>query len=137
MAYLQAPEGTQYMLFSALHDNVLYVSADKFIWVIDVSDPSAPKELARLTDFRVNQMVFSGNYAFVNEGNHDITTLDVSDPAHPRKIGSMPLSSASSMSLFIHGDYLFVDAMDTIYTIDASEPAALKNGRRAQLRFLS
>ena len=126
MAYLQAPEGTQYMMFSALHNNILYVPADKFIWVLDVSDPAAPKELAKLMDFKVNQMVFSGHYAFVNEGNHDITTLDISDPAHPRKIGSLPLSSASGMSLFLHGDYLFVDAMNTLYTIDASDPTALK-----------
>lgn len=126
VAYLPAPEGTQYVLFSAFHDNVLYVSADKFIWVIDVSNPSVPKEVARLTDYQINEMVFSGKFAFVNEGNHAITTLDISDPAHPEKIGSLPLSSASVMPLCVHGDYLFVDAMDALYTIDASHPASLE-----------
>ncbi|MFC2070267.1 zf-HC2 domain-containing protein [Chloroflexota bacterium] len=126
VAYLSTNDDTRYIRGAALYGTILYFSADDYLWVIDVSNPSSPKELARLPGLDTNQMVISGEYAFINDGNHDIVTLDLSNPEQPEKIGNLPLSSSSGIYMEIHGDYLFTEANDILYTIDASSPSSLE-----------
>lgn len=124
--YLSAPEGTGYLLSLVVSDNILYVSAENFLWVIDVSDPGSPVERARLTDLQPLSMVISGNYAFINDGNQDIISLDITKPSNPEKIGNLALPSKTWINLEISGHYLYIDAEDTFNIIDISSPASLK-----------
>ena len=71
-------------------------------------------------------MIISGTHAFINDGNHDIVTLDLSDPVNPERIGSLPLSSSSGIRLDIYGEYLLAEANDVLYAIDASSPSSLE-----------
>lgn len=126
VAYISTDDDTRYIRGATLYGTVLYVSADDFLWVIDVSDPSAPGELSRLPGLDTTQMIVSGKYAFINDGNHDIVTLDLSDPTQPERIGHLPLSSSTGIQMDIYGDYLLAEANDILYTIDASSPSSLE-----------
>jgi len=126
VAYLNTGDDTRYIGGASLYESILYVSADDYLWVIDVTNPSSPKELSRLPGLDTNQMMFSGKYALINDGNHDIVTLDLSDPANPQRIGNLPLSSATSIQMDVYGDYLLAEANDVLYTIDASSPPSLE-----------
>ena len=128
IGYISA-EGAKYISSAAsatLSGTVLYVPTDSFLWVIDVANPSLPRELGRLTELRPESMVVSGDIAYINDGNHAIVTLDVSDPANPVRIGSLPLLSTTRFQLKLSGDWLFTTADDTIYCIDATSPSSLK-----------
>jgi hypothetical protein len=126
VAYLSTSDDTRYIRGSTLYGTVLYASIDGSLWVIDVSNPASPRELSRLPGLGINQMIVSGKYAFINDGNHDIVTLDLSDPAYPERIGSLPLSSTTSIQLDIYGDYLIAEANNILYTIDVSSPSSLE-----------
>jgi hypothetical protein len=126
VAYLRSPENTWYMLNSALSGTVLYASTEDFLWIIDVSDPESPRELSRFSEIEPLAIAISGKYAYINDGNRKISTVDISDPSHPRVIGSLEFTSRSSLSLDISGGYLLAWAGDTLQTIDISSPAALR-----------
>ncbi len=127
VSFLGASDETWYFKGPpVLSGTVLYISTDIYLWVIDVSDPSAPIELSKLPGLTPTQMIISGEYAFINDGNHDIVTLDISDPAHPEKIANLPLSSSSGFQLHLYGNYLFTEVNDIFYTIDASTPSSLR-----------
>jgi hypothetical protein len=126
VAYLSTNDDTRYIRAASLYGMVLYVSADDSLWVIDVSEPASPRELSRLSGLSTNQMIFSGEYAFINDGNHYIVTLDLSDPAHPERIGDLPLSSTTSLRMDIYGHYILAEANDILYVIDVSLPSSLE-----------
>jgi hypothetical protein len=125
IGYISA-ERAKYISSATLSGTVLYVPTDSFLWVIDVANPSSPRELGRLTDLRPETMVVSGDIAYINDGNHDIVTLDISDPANPVRIGRLPLLSTTRFQLKLSGDWLFTTANDTMYCIDATSPGSLK-----------
>ena len=122
VAYLQASVGTRYMLDMTLSGTVLYVTADEYLWILDVSDPENPLELARYSGIDFRSLVVSGTYAYVNERNQKITTLDMSDPSSPRMVGSLELVSKSRTLLYLLSGRLLDLASGELYTIDISTP---------------
>jgi hypothetical protein len=124
VSYLEAPEGAWFTMDSALSGTVFYVSTSDFLWIVDISNPAAPKELAKITGIYPD-IVVSGNYAYLNDRNNRIIAMDVSDTAHPETIGSLELSSSSGISLDIAGNYLLVRVLDTLYTVDISSPSSM------------
>jgi hypothetical protein len=111
---------------SALYGTTLYLSTSDYLWILDVSDPLNPQELAQIPGMADNRIIIPGNYAIANDGNHDIVTLDLSDPAHPEKIASLPLAAPSGMNLHLHNGYLYTEVKDVLYTIDISNPSGLE-----------
>jgi hypothetical protein len=122
VAYLQAQEGTRYMLYMKLSGTVLYAAADEYLWIVDVSRPENPREIIRFTGVRPNTMAVSGQYAYVNDGNRKIVTLDVSNPADPRVLGSLDFVSKSGISLYLSNDRLLALATGTLSIIDITKP---------------
>jgi len=110
----------------ALYGTTLYLSTVDYLWILDVSDPANPRELAQIPGMADNRVIIAGKYAFANDGNHDIVTLDLSDPAHPEKIASLPLAAPHGMNLRLHNGYLYAEVNDILYTIDISNPSSLE-----------
>jgi hypothetical protein len=125
-AYIQAPEGTEYRLNMAFAGTTLFVSTDSYLWILDVSNPGKPEEIARFSEVKVYDMAASGNYLYVNEKNDRLTALDISDPAHPQTMGSLELALQAGVSPEIAGGYLLVWGRDILYTVDISSPAAME-----------
>lgn len=124
--YINTGDDNRYLRAVSLYGTVLYVSVDDALWVIDVSDPSNPEELSRLPGLDTNQMIIIGKYALMNDGRHDIVTLDLSDPVGLKRVGNLPLSSVTSLQMDVYGEYLLAEANDVLYTIDASSPTSLE-----------
>jgi hypothetical protein len=125
ISYTSTPGNVEYSKGNpALYGTVLYLSTDSYLWVLDVSNPADPVELAILAELTANQIIFSGNYAFINENNHHITTLDISDPAKPERVGSLWMASLSTLHL--HENYLYTEVKDVLYTIDISDLSSLE-----------
>lgn len=124
VTYLQADPGTRYMLDMTLSGTVLYVAADEYLWILDVSDPGNPRELVRYSGINARTLVVSGPYAYVNERNQKITTLDVSDPSSPRVLGNLDLVSKSSVMLYLVNGRLLALASGTLYNIDITTPGS-------------
>jgi WD40 repeat protein len=87
----------------ALSPNAEYFAAagsDDQIWLWDVSDPSSPQLMARISKFvgPATAMVFSINSAtlFAGTSDHTIRVWDVSKPSHPVALPSSPLVGPST-----------------------------------------
>jgi hypothetical protein len=83
----------------AIAGNTLYVGSDRSLQTFDLADPARPVALASVESYRSShagralQVLFSGRYAYVG---HQI--FDVSDPADPRRIGTLPASRLVTVS---------------------------------------
>lgn len=126
VGYINTGDDNRYLRAVSLYGSVLYVSTNDALWVIDVSDPSHPEELSRVPGLDTNQMIIIGKYALINDGRHDIVTLDLSEPVNPQRVGSLPLSSITSLQMNVYGEYLLAEANDVLYTIDIAEPTSLE-----------
>jgi hypothetical protein len=124
VSYLEAPEGAWFTMDSALSGSVFYISTSDFLWIVDISNPEAPRELAKIKG-TYPDIVVSGNYTYLNDHNNRIIAMDVSDPAHPETLGSLELASSSGISLDIAGNYLLVRVRNTLYTVDISSPSSM------------
>ena len=126
VSYLQSPENTKYLGTMVLSGKTLCVSAEGSLWIIDVTVPGDPKELGRFSEVHPGFTAVSGNYLYVSEISQKISTIDLSNPSHPRVIGSMEMPSRSSIRLDIVDGYLLAWASETLHTIDVSSPESLK-----------
>jgi len=124
VSYLQAPDDVTYMMKLGFSEKILYVFTGNYIWIIDVSNPAIPEELARFTG-TFNSIVVNGNYAFLNRYNR-ITVLDITDLAHIKISGNLELTYDIKGSLEINSSYLLSWERDRLNIIDISSPQSLK-----------
>jgi hypothetical protein len=87
--------------------------------IFDISDPGRPGFVghALLTSNVPRQVVVSGNYAYVADGQH-LMAFDVSNPAAPRNIG-IDNCNCGSFGVAVFGDYAYAanltDGMRTYF----------------------
>lgn len=100
-----------------------YVASGYSLLVVDtVSDPPRPSVVAEIqTSGRARSVDVAGNYAYVAAGAVDV--IDISDPAAPLKVASLPRLGASHVE--VDGSRLFViDAAAQLFEIyDLGNPA--------------
>ncbi len=125
VAYLEAPNDEPYLMWMALAGDMLYVPTEEYLWILDVSDPANPRELARFSGVKPRTLIVSGSYAYVNDNAQRITALDVSDPSSPRVVGSIELATRSAVNFDLAGDHLLAESGDTVHIIDISSPESL------------
>ncbi|MBN2028852.1 hypothetical protein JW824_01275, partial [bacterium] len=81
--------------------------------IIDVSDPASPFEVGFWNTESANDVLISGNYAYVAT-SLGLRIIDVSDPSQPIEVDFYERSG----SLFISGDYLYViDSSSGLYIL--------------------
>ena len=123
VGYLQAPPETLYIAFLAISGTTLYVCASDFLWVVDVSRPSQPERITTFKDIRPLRMAISGDYAYVNDGNRQITVVDITEPHDLRVVGSLPMVSPKRLAFDLNGSVLYIATSQELHVIDISEPA--------------
>jgi hypothetical protein len=126
VAYLRAPDNARFLSGVELSDTTLLVSASDFLWLIDVSSPSEPRELSKLSTVRAINTAMLGNFAYVNDMNEKITIVNLSNPAQPEVAGELALPSASQIRLTISDSLLFAIVERKLNMIDISSPDSLK-----------
>ena len=102
------------------------------LWIVDVSDPVAPRLIShsRKPD-RGKAVVVRGNLVYVagatldldQPGQNGLVVVDVSDPAAPVLAGSVRLP-ADAYSLAVEGDRAYVGVAGGMPIVDVSDPAA-------------
>ena len=75
-----------YIMDIELSGTLIYTLADNYLWIIDVSDPSEPKDIMKLpTQYWLSQIAISGDYAYIavakNTNEVGIIVMDISDPS--------------------------------------------------------
>jgi len=104
----------------------LYVAAgDAGLRVIDVSDPSNPKEVGYCdTPGEAVGVYVSGSFAYVAAGDAGLRVIDVSDPSNPKEVGYY---NASVREIHVSGSYAYVIHEEELLVIDVSDPSDPKS----------
>ncbi len=98
---------------------------------VDVSDPTAPVELAKLPDIG-GRMVAKGSTLYVANGFGGLYIIDFSDPAAPKELGHLEMKEPSkpgslpgdASDVVVVGNYAYVAAGSRgLRIIDVSNPA--------------
>jgi hypothetical protein len=122
LSHLQAPEETLFIASLAISGTTLYVCASDFLWTVDVSRPAQPETIGTFTGVKALRMAISGNYAYVNDGNRQITVVDITEPAELRIVGGLELASRSGIILGTYGSVLYVKTSQKLHIIDITSP---------------
>jgi hypothetical protein len=108
VSFTNVPQSGMRVHSLTLAGTTLYVSAESALWVLDVSNPSAPKSIALNTSIQALTLAVNGKYAYISEvPTTKITVADVSEPAHPTIVGNamLPTPSSTLPSNIIEGGY--------------------------------
>jgi hypothetical protein len=123
-----APGGTLSAL--DISGNYAYVVRDtgnstSRLYIIDVSDPTAPVEVAETShNDRVLDVDVVGNYAYVAVAGHGVAIEDVSDPTTP-VLKSTYDTSGWSCNVVVSGTYAYVaDNAGGLLILDVSNPSS-------------
>jgi hypothetical protein len=92
--------------------------------MVDVSRPAQPETIGTFTGVQALRMAISGDYAYVNDGNRQITVVDITEPADLRIVGSLELASRSGILLYTFSSMLYVKASQELLIIDITSPDA-------------
>ena len=91
--------------------------------VIDVSNPSAPMEVASLGPFLwARHLCVSGNYAYVSELEGGLKIIDISDPENPCEAGAWVKENEWIYLSVVVDNIAHVQYIGNISIVDVSDP---------------
>ena len=102
-------------------DGIAYVANANTVSVIDVTSPETPVVLAAVGPAGIGIDVV-GSLVFVAASDHGLRVLDVSDPAHPRALGSLETASGAWEVTVVGTLAYLADVEDGMRVIDVSHP---------------
>jgi hypothetical protein len=88
----------------ALHGNYAYVTTDAGLKVIDLTEPTNPREIDTI-NVPGGSLTVSGNHLYI--GGSSLQILDLSEPGRPRAVASVPVL-VWSREVEISGGYAFI-----------------------------
>ncbi len=101
----------------------LYAANGNTFVIIDVSDPSSPSEVGRVTTGLAAAEMVAGDGVVYVAGGATFWTADVSNPEHPEVAGTIGLSHALE-HVVREGDRAYVFGEDVLTVIGMSDPSA-------------
>jgi hypothetical protein len=97
VSFTNAPQEGMRVHSLTLTGTTLYVSAERALWILDVSNPTAPRSILLSSSFQALTVAVNGKYAYISEiPTTTITVLDVSKPDHPIVVGSVGLPTPTN-----------------------------------------
>ncbi len=118
----ELPGGSTGLAF--LDDDTLVVAGIGRLRVYDVSNPAASSVTASIdvsANSDVNDIEIVGDLAILASLNEQITVIDLSDPANPAEIGSVPVWG--TRRIVVSGNYVYVAANDRFEVVDITTPS--------------
>ncbi len=105
----------------AWQNNIAYVGIGLRLYILDVSTPSTPILIGKtgILPGVVFEVIVSGTYAYVANGDAGFYIFDVSDPTNPLEIGRF---EETAMHLAVQGNYAYIDDGRGFRIIDISDP---------------
>jgi hypothetical protein len=110
----------------AAQGSFLYVGVGTRLYLYDVADPAAPREIGSTLSFTdwISEIFVSGSRAYIAAGTDGVHIVDIADPASPRLIGHWD-SPGSAEGIAVDGTSLFVaDGPFGVHIVDVSNPSA-------------
>lgn len=97
--------------------------------VVDVSDPTSPKEIGQLDTEGFSMGVYvAGAHAYVADGSGGLRIINISVPASPREVGSYPAlfpTPVGTSGVFVQDRYAYVaDGDGGVAVLDISIPSS-------------
>lgn len=118
----------QYQDFIVMPDALEIVESGKnaLLRLIDVSAPTTPTYTGELdtTNLAPNTMsvIVYDQYAYLGDGQNGLQVIDISDPMHPKWVGSQP-DMVMVYDLAISGNKLFTASYSWVTVLDLSKPS--------------
>jgi hypothetical protein len=114
----------------AVHGDYAYV-AGGYLYVIDVSDPTLPTQVARFSPRRgAVKVVVAGAYAYVMgsrsgplQPGSALQIINISDPTHPVEVGWFETTRSGHLSVALVGKYAYYLTDYALNVLDVSDPA--------------
>ena len=111
----------------AVQGNYAYLVSDgpDSLFVIDVSDPSAPLKVGAVLNLPDRAVSVAGDYAYtVGVSSPRLNVYDVSDPTNPVEVGFRGTNMTDNYGLFISGSIAYVTAVlsDKLTMLNVSDP---------------
>ncbi|MCI0540204.1 MAG: hypothetical protein L0Z50_33785 [Verrucomicrobiales bacterium] len=104
---------------ASISGNYAYLAGDEF-QVIDITDPAKLRRIGN-APFRGDDIVLSGNFAFVTGRDEGLQIIDLSDPAKPRGTARYT-SSNQPHGVVVSGNYAHLVGAAGVEVIDISNP---------------
>jgi hypothetical protein len=105
----------------AVAGDYAYVGSGR-LHVVDVSDPTSPREVGVSDAPAGLAMVVAENYAYIARDSYGLGVIDVTDPTSPIEIGFYDTPDRA-VGLTVVGDYAYVADWDSgLRIIDVSDP---------------
>jgi len=111
-----------------LEDGVLYGASDRHdgdpvgVWILDLSDPAAPAELARVEGDVHNLHYGDGHLYLADMIAQAVTVLDVRDPTAPTWVAEWPVNLGVHDVTWVDG-LLYVASPGGLHVLDVADPA--------------
>jgi len=102
--------------------NIAYFANGVIFEIVDFSNPENPVEMGKLVlPDLISDIVISGNYAFVADGNAGLRIIDISDPSAPKEQGAFTDLSHKADYVAVNGDYAYLLAYNILYVINITD----------------
>lgn len=117
--------GLSYQDDPVLRGDVLFMTTNVHLDVIDVSTPTAPACVGSLnTTYGAGQFAVSGNYGYLPHTSHGVLVIDVSVPTAPAAVGTCA-TLGTAQAAAVAGDHVYVaDGGSGLSVLDISTPTA-------------
>ena len=114
----------------AVDGQTAYIISYDSLWVVDVSDPEHPRQLARHEDLGYSQghsLALDGAWLAVAAGVRGLNVLDVTDPTEPITVHTRAVAG-SPRALALEGEVVFLASLESggggFRSIDISNPSS-------------
>lgn len=109
-----------------LKDNYIFATDSNGLRIIDVADPSNPREIKIYEDIHAYDIVIFEQTAFINQWNNQLIIADITNPEDLKIINVFQPDFRTPDDLILTGSKLLSMGNDGIYIIDISNPALIK-----------
>jgi hypothetical protein len=93
--------------------------------VFDVREPTSPVKVKTVQfngDSYWNGVWSKGNALYVASANNGVLVFDITEPANPRLVTSLPGQAANNHTVFVDGDRLYAALNESVTLYDISTP---------------
>jgi len=106
-----------------LQGTFAYVAAGAALTVVDISDPSKPRQVAYCdTPGSAVDIAVSGTYAYVADEWDGLAVVNIADPSHPALVGQLDTGDMYSVAVAGTKAYL-IDRDRGLIVVDVSDPS--------------
>ncbi len=109
-----------------LKDNYIFATDSNGLRVIDVADPSNPREVKKYEDIHAYDIIICEQTAYINQWNHQLIVADITNPEDLKIISEFQPDFRSPDDLMLSGSKLLSMGNDGIHIMDVSDPASIK-----------